>query len=69
MDNGRISTIIISILAAFAAAIIADPAILGQMGIPAQYISVVALVIGIIYNAMYPRNPAEPTAEVVEDGA
>jgi uncharacterized membrane protein len=69
MDNGKVSTIIISILAAFAAAIIADPTILGQMGIPAQYISVVALVIGIIYNALYPRNPTPAVEAPVEDGA
>lgn len=55
IDNGKLSTIIISILAALAAAVIADPQILGQFGVPAQYISSIALVIGIVYNALYPR--------------
>lgn len=69
MDNGKISTIIISILTAFAAAIIADPQILGQMGVPAQYIAVLALIVGIIYNALYPRNPVEQVETEAEDGA
>ena len=60
IDNGKLSTIIISILTAFAAAVIADPTILGQFGIPAQYISSIALVIAIIYNALYPRNTQTP---------
>ena len=60
IDNGKLSTIIISILTAFAAAVIADPTILGQFGIPAQYISSIALVIAIIYNAIYPRNTQTP---------
>jgi hypothetical protein len=62
LDNGKISTIIISILAAFAAAIIADPTILNTLGVPVQYITVVVLVISIIYNALFPRNPA-PTEQ------
>lgn len=59
IDNGKISTIAISILTAFAAAVIADPSLLGQFGVPAQYITVVALVVSIVYNALYPRQPAE----------
>ncbi len=59
IDNGKISTIVISILTAFAAAVIADPSLLGQFGVPAQYITVVALVVSIVYNALYPRQPAE----------
>jgi uncharacterized membrane protein len=55
IDNGKISTIVISILTAFAAAVIADPSLLGQFGVPAQYITVVALIVSIIYNALYPR--------------
>ena len=58
LNNGSISTIIISILAAFAAAIIADPSILGTLGVPAQYATVVVLVISIVYNALFPRNAA-----------
>ena len=69
IDNGKISTIIISILTAFAAAIIADPQILGQIGVPAQYIAVLAMVIGIIYNALYPRNPTPAVEAQVEEGA
>lgn len=57
IDNGKSSTIVISILAAFAAAIIADPNILTQLGVPGQYIAIIALIIGIIYNAVFPRNP------------
>jgi hypothetical protein len=59
IDNGKLSTILISVLTAFAAAIIADPNLLGQFGVPAQYITVVALVVSIVYNALYPRQPAE----------
>lgn len=55
LNNGNISTVAISILTAFAAAIIADPTLLGQFGVPAQYITVVALIVSIIYNALYPR--------------
>lgn len=62
VDNGKLSTIAISILTAFAAAVIADPNILGQFGVPAQYISSIALLIAIIYNALYPR-PQPPTPE------
>ncbi|OPY20962.1 MAG: hypothetical protein A4E26_01737 [Methanobacterium sp. PtaU1.Bin097] len=59
IDNGKISTIVISILTAFAAAIIADPSLLGQFGVPAQYITVVALIVSIIYNAIFPRQPVD----------
>lgn len=59
VNNGNISTIVISILTAFSAAIIADPTLLGQFGVPAQYITVVALIVSIVYNALYPRQPAE----------
>ena len=63
LNNGSISTIIISILAAFAAAIIADPSLLGQIGVPAQYITVIVLVISIVYNALFPRNTQAVQAE------
>jgi uncharacterized membrane protein len=59
LNNGNISTIVISVLTAFAAAIIADPNILGQFGVPAQYITVVALIVSIIYNAIFPRQPVD----------
>jgi uncharacterized membrane protein len=63
IDNVKISTIVISILTAFAAAVIADPSLLGQFGVPAQYITVVALVVSIVYNALYPRQPADSEGE------
>ena len=63
VDNGRISTILISIFGIFAAAIIADPSILGGFGVPAQYTAVIIGIIVVFYNALFPRNPA------VEDAA
>jgi hypothetical protein len=61
IDNGKISTILISIFGIFAAAIIADPSLLGQFGVPAQYISVIIGILIVIYNAVFPRtSEAEP---------
>lgn len=62
--NGKISTILISIFGIFAVAIIANPSILGQLGLPAQYTTIVVGIILIGYNAYFPRNPT-PTEPVI----
>ncbi len=68
LNNGKLSTILLTILTAFAAAVIADPSILGQFGVPAQYISSIALLIAIIYNALYPRPVNPETTEESKKG-
>ena len=58
IDNGKISTILISLFGIFAAAIIADPSLLGGFGVPAQYTAVIVGVLLVFYNALFPRNPS-----------
>ena len=58
IDNGKISTILISIFGIFAAAIIADPSLLGGFGVPAQYTAVIVGILLVLYNALFPRNPS-----------
>lgn len=61
IDKGQATTIIISIIGAFAAAIVADPSVLQPiMGNEAyiRYIGVIIIILGIISNINYPRNEA-----------
>lgn len=62
MDNGQISTALVTIAGAVLSVIIAQPTILeafmGQLYI--QYGAVVLAIIVTIYNLYFPRNPALP---------
>mgnify|MGYP005850599217 CR=1 len=65
MDNGKISTILITISGAILAAIIADPTLLQSLmgNYFTQYGAVVLVIIIAIYNAMFPRNIAAEESE------
>jgi hypothetical protein len=58
VDNGRISTYLITIVGIVYAIIIAlGAAGLVQIGIPEQYAGIVILIVTTVYNLAYPRNP------------
>ena len=65
-DNGKISTIIISIAGAILAAMIADPTLLQTLmgSYYIQYGAVILTVLIIIYNALYPRELDTNTQEL-----
>jgi hypothetical protein len=55
LNNGSISTYILSGLALISAAIVADPTLLGPFGEYAQYILPIATLFGILYNGLFKR--------------
>jgi ABC-type Fe3+-siderophore transport system permease subunit len=68
MDNGKISTILITLAGVLLAAVIANPTILESL-MGEYYIRYGAAVLAIliaIYNAYYPRNPSVAGADTVK---
>jgi len=66
MDQGKVSTYIISIVGVIFAYVIANPQIVEQLmgsAFYAQYGAALIALLVVIYNFMYPRNP-EPVEEV-----
>lgn len=65
IDNGKISTIIISLIGALLAYILANPTVLEQLmgNTYLQYGAFVIVLISIVYNALYPRNPTQEIEE------
>lgn len=67
IDNGRLSTILITVFGAIVTAVMVQPGALEQIvqaimgSLYLQYGAIVVSVCIVIYNALYPRNP-----EVVE---
>ena len=60
-DNGQISTVLISIAGAVLALFIAQPALLQTLmgSYFVQYGAFVLAILAVIYNVLFPRNPAE----------
>lgn len=63
INQGQASTMAITIFGIFAAIIIAEPQILGDLGVPAQYITALVLVITILWNYLKPRALDTPEVE------
>jgi hypothetical protein len=62
MDNGKISTYLITLAGIIFAYVIANPMIIEQMmgtALYAQYGAALLALLAVIYNFMYPRVPAE----------
>jgi hypothetical protein len=68
IDNGKVSTALISIAGVVLAAVIADPSILqafmGQYYL--QYGATVLALLAVCYNVFFPRNKAEAVEEIPE---
>lgn len=66
VDNGKLSTILITVFGAIVTAVMFTPGALEQIvqalmgNLYVQYGAVVVSVCIVLYNALYPRNPVEP---------
>lgn len=67
IDNGKVSTILITITGAILAAVIAQPTllqpVLGEYYV--QYSAIILVVLVAVYNVIYPRNPVNEESEPV----
>ena len=66
VDQGKISTYLITIAGIVFAYVIANPSIIEQLmgtALYAQYGAVIITLLAVVYNYLYPRNPAEVVEE------
>ena len=65
VKQGQMSTVAITVFGIIAAIIIAKPEILGQFGVPTQYISSIVLIVTVVWNYLKPRAADIPEPEEI----